>query len=428
MWVLIFGAILACSGGAENVEFDGKLIGILVSPDDVVLSVGGTTQLQAIGLLETREQVDITPYAQWNVADASLAAVSTGMDSEGQLQGLAVGKTQVSATLNGVESPNVSVTLTDAVLQRLTVNPNSLTLSVGDEVQLVASGLFSDGSLGEMTGQVRWVTGDGSVAQLDGSGVLTASGSGSTVVRAKLDGIESDPVDVSVSTGSGGSADLTVSGVSGVISGGSMTVSFTIANQGSGAATDFWIDLFVDPDSISNLPAYGDAYGYASYLGAGASVSGQFEVEVWDDSHMAVIYVDATNTVAESNESNNSDSAQIGQNSTTGKPDLTVTYFDYTWKDDELYYMVDVTNQGTGDAGFFYVDLFLHETGGVIVGEWGDEYLSFESLGAGETLWADFLVMDGCSYCESWVILDTYDMVDEASESNNIAGPLLIYP
>jgi hypothetical protein len=49
------------------------------------------------------------------------------------------------------------------------------------------------------------------------------------------------------------------------------------------------------------------------------------------------------------------------------------------------------------------------------------------SLAAGETEWLDFTIEETCYWCYSYVLVDSYDMIEESDETNNTDGPLDVY-
>ena len=78
-------------GGGGDIE----VLGILVTPDDLVLPTGESAQLRVTGLLAEHESVDLTSSVQWSVVDAGVAAVSDALDQEGQVDALGAGITQL---------------------------------------------------------------------------------------------------------------------------------------------------------------------------------------------------------------------------------------------------------------------------------------------------------------------------------------------
>lgn len=424
-------ALIALLGGCERLEGLGELapagdvVGILVTPEELVVPLGGTVQLTATGLYADRTTRDVTASVEWVSADAGVATVSDGLDEEGVLAGLSVGETQVTAVLGNVESNVADVRVTDAQLLGLTVEPGTITLPEGETLQLQAVAAWSDGTRGDAAAQVRWITGDGAVAQIASGGVLTAAGEGSTVLHAEWDEVASDEVAVEVLPGSA-LADLRIVEVEGVGGGGVITLSVTVENDGEADAADFWVDAYLDPGGEPAFGGTGDDFSLVSWVGARGTAQVELTLYAGEGSHEVWVLVDTNLGVEEGDEGNNTFSTTVsgGGGSGGSGPNLEVTYFDYIADDVSIYYAVDVTNSGSEDVEHFYVDVFVDEDDAPGLYEDGDDFTTVEGLGAGETEYADFLVDYTCSWCWSWVLVDGYDNVAETDEDDNLAGPL----
>jgi len=422
---------VACGRGAHKAGGESDdLLGLLVTPDGAILPVGQSLQLVATGLLDGRASVDLTDSVEWRVDDRSVVQVSDTLDEEGLAVGQASGVAHVFAVYEQTRSPDVTLTVTDAQVSRLSVAPTSVSLAEGRTVQMTATAVFTDGDQGDVSGQVRWITDDGTVAQFEGGGLLQAVGVGDTEVHAEWEALSTDDVPVTVTGASTtGKADLSISAASGSVEGGHLTLSVTVRNTGETGASGFWVDLFVDPSSTPSTGDTGDSYEWITYVGPDDTDTVDFEVPVTDGSHDVTVLVDTNDDIDEASESDNVFSTTVSGGSTTaGGPDLEVSYFDYYADSETVYYYVDVTNSGDEDADWFYVDLFLDESSEPALYSDGDDYTTIDGLAVGDTDYADFLLEAVCyTYCESWVMVDGYDYVDESDEDNNIDGPLYVY-
>lgn len=421
------GGLTPVDSGDSDAPDDAVVLGILITPEDPIVSVGQTLQLTATGLLEDRSSRDLTAVVTWHVDDADVAIVGDGLDEEGALDALSVGSTLVWAELDGLESVPVTVKVTDAELMGLTIGPSELDLTVGDSVQLTAQAVFSDGSRADGAGLVRWITADGDVAQIASGGRLTAAGVGSTDVHAEAQGVRSNvvPVDVKAAQPSA-KPDLTVQGVKAEAGGGVITATVTVGNPGTAGAGDFFVDAFLDPAAPPVVGDYGDDYAIVDWVGAGGTKQLSFSFPTEPGSHTLYVLVDSEDGVAESSESNNRSEDTITVVDESTGPNLAVTYFDWLADETSVYYAVDVYNSGTEAVAAFYVDVYVDQTSAPTVPSDGDDYVEVLSLGAGETAFADFLLETWCSECWSWVLVDSYDDVEETDEDDNVEGPLVV--
>ncbi|WP_052130370.1 Ig-like domain-containing protein [Aeromonas caviae] len=101
----------------------------------------------------------------------------------------------MTASLDGVTSNAVQVTVTDAVLTAIAITPPSVSVSKGQTRQLTAT--YSDNTTANVTSSVAWLPDDTATATVI-SGLLTGVEQGTTEVTASLDGVTSNTVQVTV--------------------------------------------------------------------------------------------------------------------------------------------------------------------------------------------------------------------------------------
>ena len=169
------------------------LTAIAVTPTNPAIAKGTTVQLTATGTFTDGSTQDLTTQVNWASGDDTIAQVSNLSDTEGLLTGVGAGSTSIAATLGGIAG-STTVTVTAATLTAIAVTPTDPAIAKGTTVQLTATGTFTDGSTQDLTTQVSWTSGDGTIAQVsnlsDTEGLLTGVGAGSTSIAATLGGIE----------------------------------------------------------------------------------------------------------------------------------------------------------------------------------------------------------------------------------------------
>ena len=441
-WLGSLVFLCACGAGLKSAEVSveedewtsaagGDILGIVVTPDEVIVPVGTTIQLQALGLKDTRETVELTDAVEWSSSAPSVAAISNGLSSEGTLTGVRAGVSTIVADFSGIGSAPARITVTDAGLVRLAVTPSSLTVGLWDTVVLSAEATFSDGSSSDASGQVRWITSDPSIAQLSASGTVQGTGLGATTISAEWNDVASDPVAIEVvSEVLSVETDLYFDWVSGVVDDGSLEVMVSIHNDSDAAVSEIWLDLFVDPGTTPSFGDWPDWYHQIEYLAPGESTTVTMSASTSAASHEFALLLDSLNTVDESNEANNlfeGSTDDEGGSSGCGVDalsNLTISYVGGFSDVTQTEYWIDVTNIGEGNAESFYVDVFhdagLSEEPGLFSD--GDMYQFFdEGLGAGATQYVTLIVDEACEGCGAWVMVDSYDMVEETNESDNTA-------
>jgi trimeric autotransporter adhesin len=133
------------------------LVSIAVTPPSVTIPIGPTQSLAATGTYSDGTMKDLTNSVTWSASPSGIVYVDGVPPSAGQVTGTAAGTATVTATdpSTGISGSAV-VTVTTGVLQRFTIYPTTVTLSVGQTVQFTAIGYYSDGSAFDITSTVNW--------------------------------------------------------------------------------------------------------------------------------------------------------------------------------------------------------------------------------------------------------------------------------
>jgi len=427
-WPLLI-ALVGCDGGglppADSGTDGPQLVGILVSPESVVVPLGATVQLEATGLTTERTTMDLTHVASWGSSAPGVAAVSDALDHEGELRADAVGTSVVWAESAGVRSADVRVQVTDATLLGLSVTPAAATVAVGEGLQVRATAAFSDGQRSDASSQVQWITSNPHVVTVEAGGRATARATGHATVHAEWQGERSEEVALSVVNGA---PDLRVAELRGETSPDGITLTAVVANDGDVGAAEVWVDVFVDPASTPSLGELGAYYGNAPYVDAGGTAQLAFQFDLSPGAHQLYVLVDSERQIDESDEDNNGLGAGFTVSSGgSSLPNLNIAYFDVIADVDSVYYVVDVFNSGAAAAGAFYVDAFVDRASAPPIGSDGDTYVQVSGVAPGMIASADFLVARHCAPCTSWLLIDSYNTVQESNEADNVAGPMYVF-
>ena len=424
--ILLLGLLVACGGGEGKGKNQDDLLGILVDADTLRVPIGTELQLEAIGLYDGRSTADLTPVVDWKSSNKAIAKPSTQLDKEGVIVAQKLGTAGVWAKLGDVASERVQIVVTDQSITALSVEPSSLVLEKGQQVQLAATAQFSDGERSDATGLVRWVTSNGAVAQLNG-GLLTAAGVGTTTIQAQLDDLISPPVTVQVLASA--SPDLTISTLTASPSPDGLNVTVSVHNSGTSGAADFWVDVFLDGPNNLGPGDVGDDFSRVNWVGPGETVQTVMLLEgVNSGVHTLTAVVDIEREVSELNENNNQAETDVNVSGTTGgallQADISVDYVDWIADPFDVYYVVEITNYGDLGAGPFWVDVYVDENNAPTVGQDGDDWVEVPWIGAWQTIEVEFLVGANCYGCWSWVQADSYNTINEPVEWDNIYGPV----
>ncbi|NAW66495.1 Ig-like domain-containing protein [Photobacterium halotolerans] len=186
------------SNSATLTVTDASLVSLDITSSGLSLAVGTEQQLTVIGHYTDGTTQNLTAQVAWNSDDLLLATVS----DTGLLIALLNGTVTISASLGGVNSDGILVTIKPAVMNGLQITPGNINLPAGTSHPLTAIASFSDGTTQNVTNLVNWASSDTAVANVMLTGSVHALAKGSAVISANLQGIESNHASVTVSAAS----------------------------------------------------------------------------------------------------------------------------------------------------------------------------------------------------------------------------------
>ncbi|HET7500992.1 MAG TPA: Ig-like domain-containing protein, partial [Kofleriaceae bacterium] len=179
-WLLVVG-LAACGDNAAKGPPAVVLEAVSISPPAPALPVGMTLQLTATGSFSDATTSDVSKAATWSSSDKAVATVS----ATGVVTGVSAGSATITASFSGVTG-STSVTITAATLQTLEVTPTDPSVPAGITQQLIAMGMFSDGSKLDLTTLVTWSSDDTAHVTVSATGLVKAVAKGSATITASL--------------------------------------------------------------------------------------------------------------------------------------------------------------------------------------------------------------------------------------------------
>ena len=169
------------------------LSSISISPAiSVKLSEGATQQFTATGIYSDGTTADITSQVTWIRSNTSVATVS----STGLAAAIGNGTVNISATLSGIVSPLIPLTVisTTPALSSIVITPGSpLNLTIGASLQFTANGTYSDGTTADITNSVTWTSDTPIAATITQSGLAYGVAAGTADITATMSGVNSQP-------------------------------------------------------------------------------------------------------------------------------------------------------------------------------------------------------------------------------------------
>ena len=157
---------------------------ITVAPADHSLAKGLQLQFHATGNLSDGHTEDLTTQATWTSGTTTVAQIDDAA-AKGLATALDPGTTTISAAFAG-KTGSTSLTVSAAELVSIDVTPETTNQMIGaTPLHYTATGMYTDGSMQDLTTQVEWTADPTTVAQIDpGTGVAVAVGVGTATITA----------------------------------------------------------------------------------------------------------------------------------------------------------------------------------------------------------------------------------------------------
>jgi hypothetical protein len=210
-------------------------------------------------------------------------------------------------------------------------------------------------------------------------------------------------------------------------------VHVTVENQGIYDAGGFFLDWYANESSAPSPPPFGNRREYLPGLAAGATYTMS---TTWTYStsgtYQMYAYTDTGYGVYESNETNNVlGPVEIVVVASPLPADLIVSSIVTDPADpepgEEVEVNITVENQGTYDAGGFYLDWYANESAAPSPPPFGNqrEYVPSLAAGATYTMSTTWTYSTSGTY-QMYAYADTEYEVYESNETNNVLGPVEI--
>lgn len=188
---LITASLASVQGATTLTITNAVLASLHVTPTNPTIAAGTSQQFTAVGTFSDGTVQDLTTEVVWT-SSAAAGAVSNTEGSEGRADGVAVGSATISAAHSGFTGAT-TLSISNAELVSIAVTPVVPVIALGTTQSFAATGLFTDGSVQDLTSAVTWTTSDGAIATVadasDAKGLAQSLATGSATVSAALDGI-----------------------------------------------------------------------------------------------------------------------------------------------------------------------------------------------------------------------------------------------
>ena len=178
------------------------LASIAVTPSFTAnLMVGATQHFTATGTYSDSSTADFTSQVVWSSSNPAAVTITPG----GTATAVGGGTANITATFGGLTSQPVAMTV--KVLSAIIIEPaaSPRNLNVGASQAFTAVGIYSDGSMSDITSQVTWTSSNTNIATIltssSGTGSNTSAtgvAAGTAIISASLNGITSSSITLNV--------------------------------------------------------------------------------------------------------------------------------------------------------------------------------------------------------------------------------------
>jgi len=187
--VMIVASLDSATAIATVTITNAELKSISLSPARPAIARGTKQQFTATGSFSDGSTRDLTSGA--GVVWSSSAGGLVTVDDKGLASGLVSGTCDITAKLQSV-SATAKLTVTDAALVSLAIEPGAATLAKGTSALLKVTGSFSDGTTQDLTAEAMWSSSETGIAELsedaDERGTVVGRAAGLAVINAAYRG------------------------------------------------------------------------------------------------------------------------------------------------------------------------------------------------------------------------------------------------
>jgi uncharacterized protein YjdB len=217
--------IVARSGNAADtttvrvLDMQVSRVGVVVSPDTVVLTWLGATASLAAAVYNTDGTINSTPGLTWSSLNGDIVQVN----DMGVITAMRAGTALIVASAACCGQADTTHARVQQLVDSVVLDPATVSLAAGATVQLTPRALDRGGSLVEGA-SFTWSSDNAGVVTVSPAGVISAVGPGTTQVRA-------------TSGSEGGSATVTVTGSTAAPPPSSSTVQLRVQRLDGGSGT-----------------------------------------------------------------------------------------------------------------------------------------------------------------------------------------------
>jgi uncharacterized protein YjdB len=169
-----------------------SLTSIAITPSYISLAKGSSEPINVTANFTDNTKQDVSSQVDWVNSSGQIAIIE---DNSSTVLALSEGSTTISARLLD-KYADLSITVTNAKLVSIALNPVNASIPLGQSQQYYAQGTFTDGTVQDLTSEVTWISsneGQAFINNIDSlAGLAESNALGSTKITAALGDIQQD--------------------------------------------------------------------------------------------------------------------------------------------------------------------------------------------------------------------------------------------
>jgi uncharacterized protein YjdB len=169
---------------------DAQLVSLSLSPVNASIPLGQSQRYTAQGTYTDASVQDLSSEVTWLSSNEGLALISNTGSLAGLAESVASGSVTLTAVFGDIQQ-HTSLTITNAVLSSIEIQPANQAVAKGTNAQISALGYYTDGSKIDLTSKVIWSSSDASLVDVltANNGTVRSLDVGSALISAALEGL-----------------------------------------------------------------------------------------------------------------------------------------------------------------------------------------------------------------------------------------------
>jgi len=145
---------------------DATLVSLSLEVESSELGKGEELQVNAVGIFTDSSSMNLNHEVVWSSSDAAIASINDA----GFLTSYTEGSVVIESSIDNIIA-QVDINVGEAVLKGINISPTAAQVLRLTSVQFTAEGVYSDGSISDLSQMVTWTTTDATRVSIDSSGL-----------------------------------------------------------------------------------------------------------------------------------------------------------------------------------------------------------------------------------------------------------------